>query len=113
MTKRQRRFDRAFEREAKKGSRGKRLSRVKRRWGKSRTKARSTFKHSRRPKRWIQKLHVKKGALHRALGIPQGQKIPYRLKLWASKQPGHMGKMGRLALRFHFMTKNRKKKARR
>ena len=29
--------------------------------------------------KWIQKLHLKKGVLHRQLGIPQGQKIPLSL----------------------------------
>jgi len=29
--------------------------------------------------KWIQKLHLKKGVLHRQLGIPQDQKIPSSL----------------------------------
>ena len=29
--------------------------------------------------KWIQKLHLKKGVLHRQLGISQGQKIPSSL----------------------------------
>ena len=27
-------------------------------------------------KKWIQGMHMKKGALHSELGVPQGQKIP-------------------------------------
>ena len=48
--------------------------------------------------KWVQSIHMRKGALHRALGIPQGKTIPYSKKVWASKQPGRLGRMGRLAL---------------
>jgi hypothetical protein len=27
-------------------------------------------------KKWIQGMHMEKGALHKELGVPQGQKIP-------------------------------------
>lgn len=27
-------------------------------------------------KKWIQSMHMKKGALHKSLGVPEGQKIP-------------------------------------
>lgn len=27
-------------------------------------------------KKWIQKMHMKKGALHKMLGVPTGKKIP-------------------------------------
>ena len=39
--------------------------------------------------KWIQKIHLKKGVLHRQLGIPQEQKIPVSLlnKIIAAK-PG-------------------------
>jgi len=26
--------------------------------------------------KWIQKMHMKKGALHKTLGVPEGKKIP-------------------------------------
>jgi hypothetical protein len=26
--------------------------------------------------KWIQKAHIKKGALHKSLGVPEGEKIP-------------------------------------
>jgi hypothetical protein len=29
-----------------------------------------------RAKKFIQKMHMKKGALHRSLGVPEGKKIP-------------------------------------
>lgn len=52
---------------------------------------------------WIQKANIKKGGLHRALGIPMGKKIPLSKKRWAASQPGRLGKMGRLALTFSKM----------
>ncbi len=47
-------------------------------------------------KNWI-KGAVTKGGLHRALGIPQGQKIPAAQLSKASKAPGKLGKQARLA----------------
>lgn len=51
-----------------------------------------------RRKRWIQGAHIKKGALHRQLGIPKGKKIPISVLKEASKEPGVLGKRARLAL---------------
>jgi hypothetical protein len=72
-----------------------------------------------RKRKWIQKAlgvkkrhaglgphHVKevrveaahKGALHRALGVPLGQKIPSQMLKQAAKAPGTLGKQARLAL---------------
>ena len=51
-------------------------------------------------KRWIQGA-VKaghKGALHRALGVAQGSKIPLAKLQWAAKQPGKLGRQARFAL---------------
>lgn len=31
---------------------------------------------TKKPKKFIQKMHMKKGALHKELGVPQGEKIP-------------------------------------
>jgi hypothetical protein len=28
--------------------------------------------------KWIQKAHIKEGSLHKALGVPEGQKIPVK-----------------------------------
>ncbi len=38
---------------------------------------------------WIQKMHMKKGALHKQLGIPEGKKIPAKklIKAEHSKNP--------------------------
>ena len=35
-------------------------------------------------KKWIQGVHMKKGQLHRDLGVPQGQKIPAKKLAQAS-----------------------------
>lgn len=48
-------------------------------------------------KHFIQKIGMKKGALHKALGIPQGQKIPQALLQKAAKEPGKVGAEARLA----------------
>jgi hypothetical protein len=40
-------------------------------------------------KKWIQKMHMKKGALHESLGVPEGKKIPEKklVKAEHSKNP--------------------------
>ena len=48
--------------------------------------------------RWIQKAIKRPGALHRALGIPEGQKIPLSKLQAAAKQKGKIGRMARLAM---------------
>lgn len=56
-------------------------------------------------KKWIGKMHLKKGALHKQMGVPEGQKIPVdRLKAAAAKG-GTLGKRARLALAFRGMKK--------
>lgn len=52
------------------------------------------------PKKWIQGAHIKKGALHKQLGIPQGQKIPASKLAKAAKAGGTLGKRARLAETF-------------
>lgn len=48
-------------------------------------------------KNWIQSAVKKPGALHRDLGVPQGEKIP-RAKLdAAAKKPGKVGQRARFA----------------
>ena len=39
--------------------------------------------------KWIQKMHMKKGALHKDLGVPEGKKIPEKKleKATHSKNP--------------------------
>jgi hypothetical protein len=62
-----------------------------------------------RPSKWIQAAKLKRGSLHRQLGIPMGQKIPISLLRQAAKAPGVLGHRARLALVFH---KIRRRKAR-
>lgn len=48
-------------------------------------------------KKWIQKMHMKKGALHEELGVPKGKKIPAKKLAAAAKKGGKLGKRARLA----------------
>jgi hypothetical protein len=47
--------------------------------------------------KWIQEATKNKGGLHRALGIPEGKKIPAKTLEKASHAPGKLGKQARLA----------------
>ena len=47
--------------------------------------------------KFIQKMHMKKGALHKEMGIPEGKKIPEKKLESAAKKPGKEGKRARLA----------------
>jgi hypothetical protein len=62
-------------------------------------------------KRWIQRaLHKhKKGALHRQLGIPEGESIPLPLLRDAAKAPGLLGQRARFALNIRSFKKHRSK----
>jgi len=46
---------------------------------------------------WIAGAIKKPGALHKQLGVPQGEKIPSSKLAAAAKKPGKMGKRARLA----------------
>jgi hypothetical protein len=48
-------------------------------------------------KKWIAGATKHKGALHRALGVPQGEKIPPAKIAKAAKAGGKLGKEARLA----------------
>lgn len=48
-------------------------------------------------KKWIQAAHIKKGALHKQLGVPQGKKIPAGKLAKAAKAGGTLGRRERLA----------------
>lgn len=48
-------------------------------------------------KKWIQAMHMKKGALHKELGVPKGKKIPAKKLDSAAKKGGKLGKRARLA----------------
>lgn len=47
--------------------------------------------------KWIQKMHMKKGALHKDLGVPADKKIPEKKLAKAAKAGGKLGKRARLA----------------
>lgn len=46
---------------------------------------------------WIAGAIKKPGALHKQLGVPQGQSIPAKKLASAAKQPGKLGQRARLA----------------
>ena len=46
---------------------------------------------------WIAGAIKKPGALHKALGVPEGEKIPSSKLAAAAKKPGKLGKRARLA----------------
>ena len=48
-------------------------------------------------KKWIQAAHIKKGALHKEMGVPQGKKIPAAKLAKAAKSSGTLGRRARLA----------------
>lgn len=48
-------------------------------------------------KKWIQKMHMKKGALHEEMGIPEGRKIPAKKLAAAAKKGGKLGRRAHLA----------------
>jgi hypothetical protein len=48
-------------------------------------------------KKFIQKAIKRPGALHSALGVPQGKKIPAAKIARAAKAPGRLGKEARFA----------------
>lgn len=48
-------------------------------------------------KKWIQKIDMKKGALHKELGVPEDKKIPAKKLAKAAKAPGKLGRRARLA----------------
>jgi hypothetical protein len=48
-------------------------------------------------KQWIQKAIKKPGALHKQLGVPEGQKIPAGKLAKAASAGGKLGKRARLA----------------
>ena len=51
--------------------------------------------------KWMQDLDIEKGGLHKSLGIPMDEKIPYEDKVEASKSDNEkIAKQGRLALIF-------------
>jgi hypothetical protein len=56
---------------------------------------------------WMSKLHLHHGALHRALGVPEGKPIPASKEEAAAKRPGRVGREARLALVFRRVHKGK------
>lgn len=48
-------------------------------------------------KKWIQGMHMEKGALHKQLGVPEGKKIPEKKLRAAEKKGGLVAKRAHLA----------------
>lgn len=55
--------------------------------------------------KWIQKANIKKGALHKEMGIASDKKIPSKKLHAAAKKGGKLGKRARLAITFSKMKK--------
>lgn len=51
-----------------------------------------------KPKKWIQGMHMKKGALHKEMGVPMDKKIPAGKLKTASNKGGKLGQRARLAM---------------
>jgi hypothetical protein len=56
-------------------------------------------------KNWIKGAIKKPGALHRALGVPQGEKIPAGKVQAAAKKGGKLGQRARLAMTLRKMSR--------
>jgi hypothetical protein len=50
-------------------------------------------------RRWIRGAIGRRGALHRALGVPLNRRIPARMLEAAARVPGKLGRQARLAIR--------------
>lgn len=56
-------------------------------------------------KKWIQEMHMDKGGLHKALGIPMDKKIPAKVLAKAAKKGGKVGRQARLVQTLEHMHK--------
>lgn len=63
------------------------------------------YKGLKMAEKWIQKMHMKKGALHKELGVPEDKKIPKKKLDAAAKKPGVEGKRAKLAITLGKMQK--------
>lgn len=61
-----------------------------------------------RRKRWIAGAVRHRGALHRALGVPLGQRLPLSLVRRAARAPGKLGRRARLALTLRKLRRRRR-----
>lgn len=61
-------------------------------------------KKARKPKKWIQGIGLKKGALHADLGVPKGEKIPVgKIEAAAKSDDPTLRRRANLALTFRKM----------
>lgn len=60
-------------------------------------------------RKWIQKAHLRRGALHRALHVRAGKRIPLGKLQGAARKPGRIGKEARFALTARGFRHNPKK----
>jgi hypothetical protein len=60
--------------------------------------SRRRLKKGRHHRKAVRVVARHKGALHRMLGVPAGEKIPFAMLRAASHAPGKLGKRARLAL---------------
>jgi hypothetical protein len=58
-------------------------------------------------RKWIKRATRRKGALHRALGIPLDQTIPTRTLRVAARAAGRIGRQARLALTLRNLRRRR------
>jgi hypothetical protein len=61
-------------------------------------------------RRWIQEALKKRGALHRQLGVPEREPIPFSMLVEHEHDPGRLGRRIRLAETLRKIAKKRKKK---
>ncbi len=55
--------------------------------------------------KWVQGMKMKKGALHKQMGVPEGKNIPVAKLKSAAAKGGTLGKRANLALTFKGMKK--------
>jgi hypothetical protein len=66
-------------------------------------------RRGKKSKLWIQKLRLKRGTLHRQLGISPDDVIPMPVLIEASRRPGLIGKRARLAINLRRLSKHHRK----
>lgn len=59
--------------------------------------------------KFIQKMHMKKGALHKQLGVPEGKTIPVKKLKSAEKKGGKLAKRAHLAETLKSLSKKKGK----
>ncbi len=67
-------------------------------------------KFQKKKKNWIQSIGMKKGALHKELGVKEGSKIPPKKLAAAAKKGGKIGKRAQLAETLKGLRKGKKKR---